>query len=65
MSKRKYSRGRQIKSLDVMMRQTMIIQRVGPHEVTVPFGWYQCWQMVYAKRQIDCGNVYVAKEAAV
>lgn len=60
---RKYKKGRRIKSLDDMMKQPCIIQwhREGDEEVTVPRGWFQCWQLRYAMSDIRFGNLFVAE----
>ena len=65
----KYKKGRRIKSLDDMMKQPCVIQwhrnqwkRFGDDEgVTVPNGWFQCWQLRYAMSEIKFGNLFVAR----
>lgn len=59
----KYKKGRRIKSLDDMMKQPCIIQwhRNGDVKVTVPRGWFQCWQLRYAMSEIRFGNLFVAE----
>ena len=59
---RKFKKGRQIKSLNALIRQVYIIHQIGPREFTRHYGWFQSWQLHYAMAQILKGRIYAAKE---